>query len=503
MKLLKIVIGRHSFRVYPLDPKINSLISSFNSGFQTYIKIKKGNRYIMTKDKLFLVYNAILKEYYYPITALNEFASKLNSFGLSMKNVDLHKSDTPKRFKVDLKFNTNMTDRDYQTKYVNTMSKNLKVNSTFLVDLATGAGKTYIAARTISKIGYRTAILILPKYIEKWISDLLGFYAIERSDIFIVQGSDTLRLLMSLPEDKLPKFIIFSNRTMYFYIKQYETLQFRENFQFDIAPTDLLNDLKVSILLVDEAHQEFHSVYKTTLALDPTLLIGLSATLLHKDKKVEKLYELLYPKKTRLSFLEVDKYHNVVSVRYGLPLNAKFKYVSHGYGYSQTKFESSILKNGNITNTFVKMINHYLEEYYVKKRTKKQKCLIFFGSIDMCTYFVNMYKKKYPTFRVVRYVSGDSYEEMLDGDIIVSTPGSCGTAIDIPGLITTLSPFNTSSTQLNLQMLGRLRKISGVDVTFVYFWCNQIEQHSKYHHERYNLFSNRVHGYKMRIDESK
>ena len=135
MKLLKIVIGRHSFRVYPLDPKINSLISSFNSGFQTYIKIKKGNRYIMTKDKLFLVHNAILKEYYYPITALNDFASKLNSFGLSMKNVELHKSDIPKRFKVDLKFNTNMTDRDYQTKYVNTMSKNLKVNSTFFCQL--------------------------------------------------------------------------------------------------------------------------------------------------------------------------------------------------------------------------------------------------------------------------------------------------------------------------------------------------------------------------------
>jgi len=497
MKKIKIVIGRHSFKVILNDASTKVIIHNFNKQFQTYKKDMKQRRIIVVKDKLFITCNEIFKEYYYPITVLNSLGSSLHKHGMSSSDVEIVYRDKPKRFRVDLNFIFKHALRDYQNKYVRTMSKSLKKNHTFLVDLQTGKGKGVIACKTIAKIGYRTGILILPKYINKWKKELREYFELKENDIFCVQGGDSLIELMEMDKEELPKFIIFSIRTMYFYLKEYELLQFKDHFKFPILPNDLLDKLNMSTLLVDETHQEFHAVYKLSLALDPTLLIGLSATLVNKDKKVNKLYELLYPNEVRLSYLEVDKYQTVIAVRYNLPLPKQFKYINGSYGYSQTKFEESLLKFKSVLVPFMQMLNRYLDNYFIKRRKKGQKCLIFFGSVDMCTYVTNLYKVNFPKLNVCRYTSGDSYDEMISSDIIVTTPGSAGTALDIPGLITVLSPFNTSSTQLNLQMLGRLREIKGVEVMFIYFYCGQIEQHGRYHDERYHLFSDRVKQYKQ------
>jgi len=492
MKHLEIEIGRHSFKITLLTQKLLPVIESFNKQYQTYRKDFIRNRVVVVKDKIYLVTNEIFKEYYYPITALRNFAIELRQHGFNSSDVNTIYKDKPKRFRVDFEFIFKYDLRDYQKKYVRTMTASLKKNHTFLVDLQTGKGKGVIACKTIADIGYRTAFLILPKYIEKWTKELHAYFKLKKSDIFIVRGGDTLMELMNMSQDELPKFIIFSNRTMYFYIKEYETLQFKEHFKFPVMPNDLLDHLNVSILVIDEAHQEFHSGYKTTIALDPTLLIGLSATLQHKDKKINRLYELLYPKETRLSFLALDKYQHVYAVRYNLPLNRQFKYMQGGYGYSQTRFEQSILKQKHIKKLFKKMFLQYVEEHYVKRRQKGDKCILFFGSIDMCNMMVNVLNHQYKKLKIRRYVTGDSYDQMMKGDIIVSTPGSSGTALDIPGLITVLSGIATNSTQLNLQMLGRLRKLENREVRFVYFYCAQIDQHVRYHRDRVQLFSDRV-----------
>jgi len=47
---------------------------------------------------------------------------------------------------------------------------------------------------------------------------------------------------------------------------------------------------------------------------------------------------------------------------------------------------------------------------------------------------------------------------MLTGDIVISTNGSTGTAIDIPGLITAIQTVPISDKQLNIQALGSKRK---------------------------------------------
>ncbi len=498
-KKLKIIIGRTSFSVKLYSQEVKYIFNNFNKQFQTYRKDMKGRRFIVVRDKLYVTQNEILKEYYYPKTVLNKLAKAINAGGIGFDAIDLEYKNKPKRYKIDLKFIFEHPLRPYQSKYVKTMTKSLVKNHTFLVDLQTGKGKGLIACKTISDLSYRTALLILPKYINKWKIELCQYYDITEEDIYVVQGSDSLRDLMTFKPEDIPKFVIFSNRTMQMYISKWETTQFEDTFEYDVLPTKLLDKLNISIFLVDEAHQEFHSVYKTVLALDPTLLLGLSATLIHNDKKINKIYELLYPKETRLSFLALDKYQHIIAIRYSLPLTRKFKYVAGNYGYSQTKFEESIFKSHNILDIFTTMLSKYIDDLYVSRKTKGQKCLVFFGSVNMCTYYTEKFNNKYKKLKVSRYVSGDSYDEMMESDIIFSTPGSSGTALDIPGLITVLSPVATGSTQLNLQMLGRLRKIEDVDVIYAYFHCAEIEQHTRYHDAKVGLFSDRVKRYEQRM----
>ena len=91
-------------------------------------------------------------------------------------------------------------------------------------------------------------------------------------------------------------------------------------------------------------------------------------------------------------------------------------------------------------------------------------------------------KKKYPQFDIRRYVSEDPWENLLEPDIIVSTLGSAGTAVDIPNLSTCILTNAIQSIQANRQSFGRLRNLKdNHSLEFVYFVCEDIPKHLDYH----------------------
>jgi superfamily II DNA or RNA helicase len=499
MKHLRILIGRHSFSVRCLTQEHVGVIETFNAQFRTFKKIyiKKNGRMTVKSvfDKDYIVRNDIMNEYFYTITTMQEFASFLRTCGVPMDDIEVINKDKPKRFKIELSTRPGFKLRDYQVRYVNTMSKNIKQNPTFLVDLQTGKGKSAIACYTIAQIGYRTAVLVKGQYIDKWTEDLMKYFDISLNDIFIVRGKDKLTELMEMNPESIPKFIIFSTKTMQTYVNAYEQTQLTEHFIFPVLPQNLLEHIRVSIVLVDETHKEFNSIYKTVLTLDPTLLIGLSATLLHNDKKIMKLYELLYPNELRLSYLELDKYAHVTAVNYRMNIDKYFKYLLGAHGYNQNEFELSIIKNHKLLYLFINMFLTYYDKVHLeleRKHNVMKKSMLFFGSVQMCTIMTHVFKHVYVQRDVKRYVADDSYDDMITGDIIITTPGSSGEAIDIPGLATVFSAVATNSMQKNIQMLGRLREDPDVTVQYVYFYAADVPQHKAYHDNRADLYRDRV-----------
>ena len=361
-------------------------------------------------------------------------------------------------------------------------------------------GKTRIACRALSELKKRTAVIVLPKYIEKWIGDLKENMLIDDENIMVIQGSADLTKLMNLSinGDHIPEFIIFSNRTLYIYIKKYEAVVDRSLFPYPLLPGELLDKLNVDVVLVDEVHQEFYSVFKTMLYFDPKLLIGLSATLVTNDIKLKAMYNTLFVKAGRLSLLDYDKYIVVRSIEYNISRMHGIKYdAPGGRGYSHLAFEKSIMRNNRLLNSYFDMILYYVKEEYIKRKKKGQKLMIFAATIDMCTLLTKRISKEYPKLDVRRYVGDDPYENVIEPDIRVSTIKSSGTAIDIPNLINVIQTVSIASEQANLQSVGRLRKISGVEVRFIYFWSPQIKRQMSNHFNLMNMLKDKTKKYEL------
>lgn len=352
---------------------------------------------------------------------------------------------------------------------------------------------TFIANYTLADKGERIAVVIRPTYIEQWCRSLLDFYGRTKDLYTIVSGGDSLRRLMKTHRDQLPSIIIFSNRTLMLYYKEYESIRSLEELNYSVKPPNLMSHLGVGSLLIDEVHEEYLSVYKTILYSDCNLILGLSATLLHVDPFMNKMYKMLFPDSRRLSLLAYDKYIIVESMMYSFKHPRHIRFMAPGNrGYSQYKMEQSILRIPAVRRNYFNMIKESVDELYITKRKKGDKHLVFVELIDMATFITKELRKAYEKLRILRYTGDDPESNLYRGDIIVTTLGSAGTGKDIKGLHSIVATTSTNSIQANLQLIGRLRKRKDIDVVCRFLWSSDIPAHGKYDNTREQAFANKA-----------
>ena len=154
--------------------------------------------------------------------------------------------------------------------------------------------------------------------------------------------------------------------------------------------------------------------------------------------------------------------------------------------YSQNVYEDSILSSKKRTQSYLEMITFLVDRYFIQKRYKDYRLIIFSGRVETCATIVAHLQTIYPNLRIGKYTEEESYEILDELDIVVSTPISAGTAVDISKLQVCLNLVALGSTQAQLQMLGRLRELHGTDINplFVYTYCVDIEKHIFYHVKR-------------------
>ena len=161
--------------------------------------------------------------------------------------------------------------------------------------------------------------------------------------------------------------------------------------------------------------------------------------------------------------------------------------------YSHIAFEQSILKRDFLTRGYMRIIKDVLQTYYIDKCEEGDKCLIFVSTVQLATLLTEELQKSYSSeYMVARYCEDDPYENLLESDIIVSTNLSAGTGVDIPNLRVAIQTVSISSQVMNLQSLGRLRKLPGKDVRFCYIYSGNIAKQVEYHKRRIELFKERA-----------
>jgi hypothetical protein len=191
----------------------------------------------------------------------------------------------------------------------------------------------------------------------------------------------------------------------------------------------------------------------------------------------------------------IKKYTDVFAVAYGMQEHRKKIVKTTNYGsnnYSHIAFEQSITKRSDLLEVYYRLIDTTIQDYYMPDYQPKDKLLIFVATIQFATQLTAYLKKKYPDKLVNRYCDDDPYENLMTGEIIVSTVLSSGTAVDIPHLRVVIQTVCISSPVSNIQSLGRLRKLKDRDVKFVYLYCENIGKHKDYHMKRVELFKDRV-----------
>lgn len=496
MSELTITTASHFFKLTKITPRARVAVESFARKYIQFGFQRQGRQYIRAALKVFAMSNNDRDEYRFHINTLIAFEQHLAANYIKEDMITRFKLPIPIPTKVKFKIRPEWTDRDYQIPVINYLTDNGPPVSKF-VDLQTGKGKSYVSMRAMEKIGFRTIIIVKPMYLEKWIADMNRTFDLEPEDILVIRGSSQLMAMLLLAEigELHSKIILISNKTMQNWLKTYEKFMYESiGMGYACVPEDLCAFTGTGIVLVDEAHQDFHLGYKIKMVTNVYRSISLSATLLSDDDFMNKMYEIVYPAALRYKGPAYDKYVAATSVIYKLQFPNKMRCKDGvSKNYSHHLFEQSILRSNTLASNYMGLIKEVFEGSYLKNYKKGQRCLIFCISIELCTVLTDYLRKTYRHLDVRRYVEEDPFENILEADVTVSTMQSAGTAVDIENLTTVIMTTAMSSSQGNIQGLGRLRVLKdGTTPEFLYFVCEDINSHIKYHEKKRLILENRA-----------
>lgn len=469
--------GRFVEIIKPITKYLTSYTRQWNN------KIK---RFIFKPDREWYYYDKLNSVYYFPISMFTSIYNCLKANGIELKQEDIEiDKNIPVEPMKGYFRNDRFTLRDYQDRYQDAMtSEDSKMFN--LVDLKTGAGKTLISFYAITKLGLKTGIVLLPRYISKWVEDIEKYTDIKKERVYVVQGRDSLVSLFKEPSNKYD-IIIFSLTTLSQYIKDGE--MYMKNV---VKPWDIFNKLKIGILLSDESHQALGALAKIIMFSNVKKVIGLSATYIPSDDEDKKFKNLVFPESTRISnIVKFESHINAYSCPYRIANNIKIKDKQQKM-YSHVVFEQSIMARSILLNDYLDMVDYYFNIGYISRRKKGQKCLIFFSTINMCTYAYKYFLKKYKNLKIRRFVGEDDYDTMQEGDVIISTLGSFGTALETSNLITVIHTVCIKSPIANIQSAGRLRKLEGTKTELYSLYCTSLGSHVMLQKNRESVLSHVV-----------
>lgn len=484
--MMSLILYRTFFVVKIRDKKLENPLNVVLYGLKTYTFVwNKWYKKIMRKeDKSYYSYDQVDKSYRFPICMLKEVMGTFGRYGVQKEDIFLFRKYNAGVEKLNLKFNTkDFKLRDYQQQYSDILVNERNNKSTMLVDLATGYGKTLCGNHAICRINEKVLILVLPKYMDKWIDDVKKYTDIEDSNICTIQGAKTILKLMNATKSELSNYKVYiaSITTMNYLISDYES----GVYTYPMDPTTFSEHLGVGVLLNDETHQHFHALLKVSLYMNVNQIIGLSATLDSNKSDMKKMYERMFPPNNRISnIIDVEKYTNVKAVQYGMNTLRGIRYIQGKQGYSHIVFEQSIIRNSLLTDSYFEMIYYYIKKEYLNRKEPGERLLVFFSTVIMCTMFTNYLKNKHPELDIRRYCQDDPYENVIEAEISVSTVISASTAVDIPKLITVINTISMASLQANIQTMGRLRKIPGREVWYIYTYNPDIPNQKTMHRIR-------------------
>lgn len=501
MKNVKINVASHHFTVTGFDEQVKSDILDFIKPLvQMNVTRLPGGEVKREPYKTFADVDIHKTTFRFHIEMLEEFIRFCDSRIIGYK-VTHRQMYTPA--KAEFHMNKSFNPRDYQVPLADYIcGEGYKK----IITLQTGRGKTAVFLYSVAMMKQRCALVIPPKYFDRWIFDMT---TLEKKDpmfklkpgkeIISIQGSAELRstILMAQAGELTASMLVISAPTYFNYLSEIRDPTMLEKYG-NVHPEDLWELLQVGVVGVDEGHENFHANFKLDLYTHVPKSVTLSATLTPDDLFLKRMYQVVYPDRLRMDGGKYVKYADMCAVPYSLDID-KPKLVHAWRGrtdYSQLAFETSILgkKNKERYRNILKMIKHDIDDLFLRNRLPEHKLLIFFDTVAMCEKVSKDLAKDYPKLKVGKYTSDEAYEVLDKLEVIVATTKSADTGVDISKLQMCFCFVARGSSTSNLQMFGRLRMLKTDEKRplFLYYYCMNILAHNNYHEKRRQLFEDKT-----------
>lgn len=494
-----VTIGSHFIKFEKCSVMVTRILRSYIKTHLLQHRFRKEQgRWIREPGKTFAYHDEDETFFIFHINCKAEILRQFNASGLSSADFQTHRLGyedyhvSKSEFKVKPDYHA----YDYQLALFDYIQSE---GERKVVALMMGYGKTYVALKMAEMRGERFAIVILPRYVDKWKSDLIQ-YGINAGSkdpkdpdnkYLILDSKDKLinylAYMQANPgkDDDETWCIITTITVIDNYIKTYYELPPYARASL-VHPTDIWKVLRVGFKITDEAHEHFHRNFIGDLHTHVPKSIYLSATLDPSDSFLAKIYAKVFPINERMGSdiykPYIDAYH--VHYRHRMPDAIRCE---RGGTYSHVMYENYLAKNKLSRYKYFDMLYHLLKQSYLKQTEPNLKAIIFFSTVQMCTLFREYLLPKLPDKKINKYTYEDEYEELMAADIIISTPGSAGTGVDIPRLHTNICCVTVDSQQYTLQIFGRTREFKqnpGLRPVFYYFVADDLHQTVRYHNNK-------------------
>jgi len=348
--------------------------------------------------------------------------------------------------------------------------------STYITNGHTVTHNTYIASYSLAQLRERFLVVIKAGYIDKWIEDLTDYLGLASNEIFVLRGNSAFKKLntMTVKEREDIKVYLASTSTLKNLFKKYE-----DGKGAPIKPKEIMSKCRCNIMLVDEAHQHFNSIYESVLRLRPRYLIALSATLITKNQRKQDFYDTLFPREAKLSLTNYVAFMDMYLHIYKASAPHKVR-CTRGRSYNHIVYEEWILATPARKARYFAYLNAIIGEHYISRKSDGDKLLVLVSSIPMATELTKHLKAVRPELDINRNVDDDLYSTLLSSEVSIASTGKASTAVDIKGLFVCISTVAADSIQYNIQAPGRLRERKGVELRYVQLFNSSIKKHTRY-----------------------
>lgn len=490
---LRITKYSHFFAVFAYTAKGRQFRREFTDRFIEHSLIKQRGRFKKQATRVYARRDLETEEVCFHINSFEDFIRESEKYQWNGCKYEI--IEVPMYEPAKVHFDTEITPWENQVPVIEFAAGE---GTQKVITAQAGSGKTLMSLAAAAKLGTRFVTVTLGGYEDRWLPEYAEKLNLKPEEIRSCCGCVKLyRLLREVKEYGIDdvKAIFISTATLRDFYKNWNNGKVIGSGCEDIDPKTLWEVLGVGLVIVDEAHKEVHTGFISDLYSHVPKKIYLTATLFAKVDFMQFVYETYLPKRFRKEAGSINVYVDLIKVQYNLKDWKRARVVGGQGSYSHTTYEAWIMADKEREQRWQESIYDYANENWIPTRKPEHKLLIFSATIEMCQRLASFFSKRQPGLTINSFTSGDDYQILLDSDIIFSTIGKSGTAVDIPNLTQAYLTVAIDSPNANIQALGRLRELKGdkkVPQSYHCFVCVNIDKHIDYWKSKEHLFRGRV-----------